>query len=325
MQVRCLLWISIALTGIAGCNAPAHNHEHVPRRMLYVVPEALPARYSWQIHGEPVSDIVWVGTRLNRKGELTGAGTVLAAMDIHSSRPPGDSSAMEIHSRGKFTHHLLVGPTGVDAGTQILTTAPIRTATHAVLVQLLKDSPQVDGLQLDFEYLPPQYATAFVSYIHELRAALPKTKSLHVAVFPPVGMPQAWRGFHNLPELAAASDGIVVMLYDHHRSGTAPGCVSGIGWLQQNVQVLQELPRAKIWLGAPLYGYHFQRKKTSAIGKSRFEKRKGSRSEADGCYQVQSAAGETYYPSHALYLEYDRQVREKGFAGVAYWRAGFER
>lgn len=310
--------------GIAGCGAPAQNREQPVRRMLYVVPEALPARYSWRIHGEPVSDIAWVGLQLNRKGTLMGAGTVLAVMDKQISVETA-TPAMKIHSGGKLSHHLLVGLTGVDAGAQILTGAAARTASLAALLQLMKNSPQVAGLQLDFEYLPPRYAAAFVSYIRELRAALPKTKSLHVAVFPPVGMPEAWRGFHNLPELAAASDGIVVMLYDHHRSGTAPGCVSGIGWLNENARMLAEMPHEKIWLGAPLYGYHFAEKKTTATGKTRFEKRRGSRSEADGCYRVQSAAGETYYPSQALYHEYDRLVREKAFAGVAYWRAGFER
>ena len=189
----------------------------------------------------------------------------------------------------------------------------------------MKNSPQIAGLQLDFEYLPPQYAAAFVSYIRELRAALPRDKSLHVAVFPPVGMPEAWRGFFDLRELATASDGIVVMLYDYHRPGSAPGCVSGIEWLHENIRSLDQLPREKIWLSAPLYGYHFAGKKTTATGKSRFEKRKGSRSEADGCYRIQSAAGETFYPSPALYREYDRLGRENGFAGVAYWRAGFER
>ena len=140
--------------------------------MLYVVPEALPRDYAWQIHGEAVTDVVWVGMRLNRKGRLEGAGTVFAAMEKQSTQPP--APALEIHSREKLAHHQLIGLTSTDAGAQILRDAPTRRASQTALLQLLKNSPQVAGLQLDFEYLPPQYAAAFVSYIRELRAALPR-------------------------------------------------------------------------------------------------------------------------------------------------------
>lgn len=324
MQLRWVIGISIAIAALAACSTPAQPQNATPlRRMLYVVPEALPRDCAWQIHGEAVTDVVWVGMRLNRKGRLEGAGTVFAAMEKQSTQPP--APALEIHSREKLAHHQLIGLTSTDAGAQILRDAPTRRASQTALLQLLKNSPQVAGLQLDFEYLPPQYAAAFVSYIRELRAALPREKTLHVAAFPPVGMPEAWRGFFDLPELATASDGLVVMLYDYHRPGTVPGCVSGISWLHENVRSLAQLPQEKIWLGAPLYGYHFAGKKTTATGESRFEKRKGRRSEADGCYRIQSAAGETFYPAPALYREYDRLGRENGFAGVAYWRAGLER
>lgn len=328
MRVRCLLWISIALIGLAGCNTRAQNRENPPRRMLYVVPESLPTNYSWQVLGHRATDLVWVGARIVNNGNLRGAGTAIAAMEKHGQhivQVPVPTAAMEIHSYAPARHHLLIGLADVETGIQILSNPDKRKRSQGALAKLLQQTPTLTGLQLDFEYLPAKYAAAFTDYIRTLRAALPAEKTLHVAVFPPVGMPEAWHAFHNLPKLATVSDGIVVMLYDYHRQGTAPGCISGMVWLQQNVQVLQELPRSKIWLGAPLYGYHFAGKRTSALGKSRFEKRKGNRSEADGCYQVQSAAGKTYYPSHALYHEYDRLVREKGFAGVAYWRAGFER
>lgn len=308
-----MLWISIALLGVAGCRAAAQKDQTSPvRRMLYVVGEVLPQGYRWQPAGHTVTDAVWVGIRLDRNGALRGKGAVLAAM--------------EIHSRGKLTHHLLVGLTSLDAGTQVLTEEPRRTASQTALVQLVKDSPQITGLQLDFEYLPPQYADPFVSYIRELRAALPRDRTLHVAVFPPVGMPEAWRGFHNLPKLAAVSDGLVVMLYDHHRAGTDPGCVSGITWLGENATVLGSLPRHKVWLGAPLYGYRFYGTKATAISNTRFQKIAGTTAEVDGCMQKPASGDSTaFYPARALYEEYDRLCREYHFAGMAYWRAGLER
>ena len=315
----------MALTILSGCGAPAQSGTLALRRMLYVVPGALPTNYSWSVLGARPTDVVWVGARIVNNGNLRGTGTAIAAMEKHSSQITQPSAAMEIHSYAPPRHYLLIGLADAETGIQILTIPDKRKHSQNALAKLLQQTPTLTGLQLDFEYLPAKYAGALTDYIRTLRAALPPEKTLHVAVFPPIGMPEAWRGFHDLPELAEVSDGIVVMLYDYHRQGTAPGCVSGIGWLSENAHTLATLRREKIWLGAPLYGYHFGHGKVTATGRSRFEKRKGSRSEADGCYRIQSAAGETYYPSQALYHEYDRLVREKGFAGVAYWRAGFER
>lgn len=332
------LWISIAFVVLTSCAAPAQSSQTaIPmRRMLYAVPEALPTNYSWRVLDTTPTDVVWVGARIINNGSLRGANAAITAMLRHSSltvekhnrqveQSTAVSPAMEIHSYATARHYLLVGLADAETGVQILTDPDKRKHSQSALLQLVKDAPRLIGLQLDFEYLPAKYAGAFTDYIRTLRAVLPREKALHVAVFPPVGMPEAWRGFHDLPGLATVSDGIVVMLYDYHRQGTSPGCVSSIGWLNENARALATLPREKIWLGAPLYGYHFAGKKATATGKSRFEKRKGNRSEADGCYRKQSAAGETFYPSPALYAEYDRLGRENGFAGVAYWRAGLER
>lgn len=324
------LWISIAIAALTGCAAPAQsNQAAVPmRRMLYVVPGALPTNYSWRVFGEMPTDVVWVGLRIAHDGNLRGVGTAIAAVEKHSrqvAQPTAPSPAMEIHSSKRPAQHLLIGLDSVETGIQILAIPGKRKRSQSALLQLVKSSPQVAGLQIDIEYLPAKYAGAFTDYIRTLRAALPREKTLHVAVFPPVGMPEVWRGFHDLPGLTTVSDGIVVMLYDYHRQGTSPGCVSGIQWLNENARFLAALPRDKIWLGAPLYGYHFEGKKATVTGKSRFEKHNGSRSEADGCYCIQSAAGETFYPSESLYKEYERLSRDYGFAGVTYWRAGLER
>lgn len=327
------LWISIALAVLTSCAAPAQgNQAAIPvRRMLYAVPGAVPTNYSWLVLGAMPTDVVWAGARIARDGGLRGVGTAIAAMRRHGSIEKHDgqttapSPALKIHSGKRPAQHLLIGLDNVETGIQILTDPDTQKRSQNALLQLVKDAPQIAGLQIDFEYVPAKYAGAFTDYIRTLRAALPREKTLHVAVFPPVGMPEAWRGFHDLPGLTAASDGVVVMLYDYHRQGTSPGCVSGIGWLNENARALATLPHDKIWLGAPLYGYRFHAKKTTALSKSGFQKIKASSAESDGCLQKDSGqSGAAFYPARRLYDEYDRLCRANHFAGVAYWRAGLE-
>lgn len=296
--------------------------------MLYVVPEALPAAYDWHPEGHAVTDIIWVGGRLDKRGELVGAGPALAAMEkhIHPVKKVQHSRRKnrEVHIYDTVRHHLLVGLTDAQAGATILSDAKVRNQSIAGLVAFMLRHGKLAGLQLDFEYVSPSYAEAFVEYIQLLRLKLGPGIRLKVAVFAPVGMPDAWVAFHKLPELAAESDGIVVMLYDQHRPGTPPGCVSGFAWLAANVDALATLPVEKVWLGAPLYGYRFG-KKTAALSKTQFNAYAAQAVETDGCLKKLTAEGEAYYPAPSLYQQFDVLAAANRFRGIAYWRAGFEK
>jgi spore germination protein YaaH len=277
--------------------------------MLYVVPEALPETYAWQIRGKAVSDIVWAGTRLDAKGKLRNAPT----------KNLGDDT-LPRHA----TNHLLVGLTSVSAGVAVLTQPQVSARSFESIRRLLLKYKGIRGIQIDFEYLPPSQAEAFVAYIALLRRELPKQITVHAAVFPPAGMPKAWSNFHDIKKLADAGDGVVVMLYDYHRQGTKPGCVSGMHWLDENAAMLAELPRSKVWLGAPLYGYRFSKKKAVALSHKVFGKIQAEEKTKDGCRVKTTSKGAAYYPARELYERYDALTSKYGFAGIAYWRAGLE-
>lgn len=298
------------------------------QRMLYVVPEALPSGYDWHPEDHAVTDVIWVGGRLDKQGELIGAEPALAAMEkhIHPVRKPQGNRQKKKnpHIFDRVRHHLLIGLTDAQAGATILSDAKVRNQSIAEILSFMLRHGKLAGLQLDFEYVSPAHADAFVEYIQLLRMRLGPGIKLKVAVFAPIGMPDAWVAFHKLPELAAESDGIVVMLYDQHRPGTPAGCVSGIAWLNANVDALSTLPVDKVWLGAPLYGYRFG-KKTTAISKSRFNTYAAQAVESDGCLKKSTAEGEAYYPASSLYQRFDELASINRFRGIAYWRAGLEK
>jgi spore germination protein YaaH len=67
-----------------------------------------------------------------------------------------------------------------------------------------------------------------------------------------------WRGAYDLAALAKSVDLICLMTYDQQTRWTMPGPVAGWQWTTENLDyALQSVPKEKLSLGIPLYGYHW--------------------------------------------------------------------
>lgn len=67
-----------------------------------------------------------------------------------------------------------------------------------------------------------------------------------------------WRGAYDLAALAKSVDLICLMTYDQHTRWTTPGPVAGWEWTVENLDyALKSVPKQKLSLGIPLYGYHW--------------------------------------------------------------------
>lgn len=67
-----------------------------------------------------------------------------------------------------------------------------------------------------------------------------------------------WRGAYDIAALAKYVDLVCLMTYDQHTRWTVPGPVSGWEWTVDNLNyALKAVPREKLSLGIPLYGYHW--------------------------------------------------------------------
>lgn len=67
-----------------------------------------------------------------------------------------------------------------------------------------------------------------------------------------------WRGAYDIAALAKYVDLLCLMTYDQHTRWTVPGPVAGWDWTVENLNyALKVVPREKLSLGIPLYGYHW--------------------------------------------------------------------
>jgi spore germination protein YaaH len=67
-----------------------------------------------------------------------------------------------------------------------------------------------------------------------------------------------WRGAYDIAALAKYVDLVCLMTYDQHSRWTAPGPVGGWAWTVDNLRyALEAVPKDKLSLGIPLYGYHW--------------------------------------------------------------------
>jgi spore germination protein YaaH len=126
------------------------------------------------------------------------------------------------------------------------------------------------GFQFDFENIAWTDRDLLTALVTETAHALhEKSLQLSIATVPNApGYPGAggfakwiyenWRGAYDLKALAEQVDLICLMTYDEHTRYTPPGPVAGYGWTLENLDyALKAVPKEKLSLGIPVYGYHW--------------------------------------------------------------------
>jgi spore germination protein YaaH len=127
------------------------------------------------------------------------------------------------------------------------------------------------GFQFDFENVSYLDRDALTAIVKESADALHKAGfQLSIATVPNApGYPAGkggfakwiytdWRGAYDIAELAKSVDLLCLMTYDQNTRWTMPGPVAGWQWTVENLEyALKVVPKEKLSLGIPLYGYHW--------------------------------------------------------------------
>lgn len=195
-----------------------------------------------------------------------------------------------------------------------------------------------DGVNIDFELIPPEYASQLAELLKEVYGSLkPMNKTVAVSVFPKVDFPRKYHGVHDYKDLVNYADYICLMAYDRHSPRTGPGPIAPLSWVEENIRyALEIIPPEKLIISVGAYGYDWSLAGTGveALGIDQAMIRAGR-------YQAEILWNETsktpYYRYkkndvyHEVWYENSQSVSSKvslvtkyDLAGLAFWRLGYE-
>ena len=194
------------------------------------------------------------------------------------------------------------------------------------------------GLDVDFEFIPPQDRPAFLAFLGKARQRLhAHGLALHVALAPKTRADQ--RGLlyeaHDYAVVGQLADGVLLMTYEW---GYAAGTPMAVAPLPQVAQVLDyavtEIPPWKLWMGIPNYGYDWTLpqapgRRAALVGNQEavtLAARVGAEITFDPVAQAPTFAYRQAGQAHRVWFEDARSIQAKlrlaaarGLRGVSYW------
>jgi len=244
--IRALAVVSLLVCGRPGvCAAPS--------ALLYMT-ESPDSVHSFLAHADKIDLLVPTWYHVDENGLVTGAPNPLVMETAKQHGVPVMPILALFHK--KHFHDLSLNPSAQDR----MNEAMIREAKlHGYT-----------GFQFDFENVDWIDRDGLTAVVKRSAQALHQAGfQLTIATVPNApGYPTGdgfskwiftdWRGAYDLAELAKAVDLICLMTYDQQTRWTTPGPVAGWQWTIENLDyALAVVPKEKLSLGIPLYGYHW--------------------------------------------------------------------
>ena len=236
------------------------------------------------------------------------------------------------HANNVEIYGLVANPGFDPASVEAFLSDPAKTKAHvdALVSDAIEDG--LDGIDVDYESLKAGDRNGFSSFVEQLGKALHRShKALAIALHPKTSETGNWDGAQaqDWKRIGAAADYVRVMCYDQHWESSEAGPVADIAWVKQVVAfALTEIPKNKLDIGVPAYGYDWVGKKGRSLDWDDFHALPGS----DGAVRDPGSQELTLHHgdgfawfcdnvSEALKLDLAKQL---GVHGVAVWRIGSE-
>ena len=250
--------------------------------------------------------------------ELAGAGGAAALLALTNSHPDGSFDT--------------------DGAAALLADEAAQRRLLAEVSRLCAERGYV-GLNVDFERLRPGDRDRFGEFLarageHERRAG----RLLVTSVAPKRHSAQGgiWHGAHDYRVHGELADRVVIMAYEWGHKAGPPAPVAPLGEVRKVLRhALDEIPRSKLLLGIPLYGYDWTLPAGHVPARRLGPDEARALARSTGAHVVHDAVHASpsfrYTDSegreHVVWFEDDRSlgakldlVRAHGLAGVSLWR-----
>ena len=182
--------------------------------------------------------------------------------------PPvgGDEELIAIAREYKTVPLMMLTSLGADGNfsnelaARILTDADLRAAVLQNTLQTVREKGY-GGVNVDFEFIPPEAAEVYPQFLTELRRELEEGGYILMTSLAPKTS-SAQRGLlyegHNYPAIGEAADYALLMTYEWGYTYGPPMAVSPLPEMQKVIDyALTEIPAEKLLLGIPNYAYNW--------------------------------------------------------------------
>jgi spore germination protein YaaH len=206
--------------------------------------------------------------------------------------------------------------------------ASARRASATSLEALVR-AGAYEGVVLDLEALEATDTAALTTVVEALAAAARRGGAREVAIAVPAVDTLAYPPRLLLPHV----DRLLVMLYDQHWTGSAPGPVAARDWARAALATWVAAAGAdRVVAALPAYGYHWRTgRPTDVVGwvdAQRLAREAGApvtRDAASGSLRVQMGeGGEVWLADGTLIEQIAQDARALGVRRLALWRLGLE-
>jgi len=198
-----------------------------------------------QFHWDLITDVIPFSVNIGTDGSISNTHAL-----------PGAALVSAAHAHGVKIH---LGATlfNSSGGSEIATFLASSAARSKAIAQLTALAQGIEGLNLDFEFVPSASRDAFTSFVQQLHAAMAAGAELTLAMPATTGM----AGYDNV-KLAASTERLLLMEYDFHYGGSNAGPQSPLtrgGFWNLSVsdavgRFLNLMPASSRAMGVPYYG-----------------------------------------------------------------------
>lgn len=183
----------------------------------------------------------------NTESDLTDIGLFAASVDTFGNVVNIPSRSLVADFPGRV--HLVAVCDGRALSHFVLAASSLRKKAVRTLAAAAED---FDGVQLDFEYIPPEDSDNYLSFLKYLKSKIGK-KQLTVCVH--ARTKKLERDAEDYAAIGKVADRIMIMAYDEHWSTSAPGSIASMDWCRRVADyALTVWPPEKYIMGAPFYG-----------------------------------------------------------------------